>query len=69
VLIDGEFARIVVDPAFSVAGLSFDTSRLYSTGVVRVVPEPVSFGIWWLVVAGAFGRRPRRVFTDAGSGA
>lgn len=40
--IDGEFDRIIVDPVFAEAGLGFDFSRLYTTGEVRVIPEPGS---------------------------
>jgi len=38
VTIDGAFDRIVLDPAWYAAGLSFDLSQLMTTGEVRVVP-------------------------------
>jgi uncharacterized protein YjbI with pentapeptide repeats len=44
VTIDGAFDQIAVDPAFTGAGLGFDTSQLYSVGEVTVVavPEPAA---------------------------
>jgi hypothetical protein len=53
----GTFATINLPPL--PAGEQWNTSDLYTTGVISVVPEPVSFGIITLGLAGLSLRRRR----------
>jgi hypothetical protein len=53
----GTFANVNLPPLD--AGGGWDTSQLYTTGVITVVPEPASIGLILLGASGLLVRRRR----------
>jgi hypothetical protein len=60
---DGVFAAIHL-PSLSSPNLAWDTSHLYSQGIIQVVPEPSCVTLALIASAGLCVRKPRRKTTQ-----